>query len=42
MGLENGYVVASYVGYDNNRLMKSRHIPFGSPRASVDRLGNMT
>jgi membrane peptidoglycan carboxypeptidase len=34
MGLENGYVVASYVGYDDNRPMKSRHISiYGSAGA---------
>jgi membrane peptidoglycan carboxypeptidase len=34
IGLENGYVVASYVGYDDNRPMKSRHISiYGSAGA---------
>jgi membrane peptidoglycan carboxypeptidase len=34
MGLENGYVVASYVGYDDNRPMKTRHISiYGSAGA---------
>ena len=34
MGLQNGYVVASYVGYDDNRPMKSRHISiYGSAGA---------
>jgi penicillin-binding protein 1A len=34
LGLENGYVVASYVGYDDNRPMKSRHISiYGSAGA---------
>jgi membrane peptidoglycan carboxypeptidase len=34
MGLEDGYVVASYVGYDDNRPMKSRHISiYGSAGA---------
>ena len=33
-GLENGYVVASYVGYDDNRPMKSRYISiYGSAGA---------
>jgi membrane peptidoglycan carboxypeptidase len=34
ISLENGYVVASYVGYDDNRPMKSRHISiYGSAGA---------
>jgi len=34
IGLETGYVVASYVGYDDNRPMKSRHISiYGSAGA---------
>jgi len=34
LGLKNGYVVASYVGYDDNRPMKSRHISiYGSAGA---------
>ena len=34
LGLENGYVVASYVGYDDNRPMKSRYISiYGSAGA---------
>ena len=34
IGLKNGYVVASYVGYDDNRPMKSRHISiYGSAGA---------
>jgi membrane peptidoglycan carboxypeptidase len=34
IGLESGYVVASYVGYDDNRPMKSRHISiYGSAGA---------
>jgi membrane peptidoglycan carboxypeptidase len=34
IGLDNGYVVASYVGYDDNRPMKSRHISiYGSAGA---------
>jgi penicillin-binding protein 1A len=34
MGLEDGYVVASYIGYDDNRPMKSRHISiYGSAGA---------
>jgi penicillin-binding protein 1A len=34
MGLQNGYVVASYVGYDDNRPMKSKHISiYGSAGA---------
>jgi membrane peptidoglycan carboxypeptidase len=34
LGLEDGYVVASYVGYDDNRPMKSRHISiYGSAGA---------
>ena len=47
MDLENGYVVASYVGYDDNRPMKSRHISiYGSAGAlplwidSVNRIIN--
>ncbi len=47
IGLENGYVVASYVGYDDNRPMKSRHISiYGSAGAlplwidSVDMIVN--
>ncbi|MBP1739214.1 MAG: hypothetical protein H6Q48_1507, partial [Deltaproteobacteria bacterium] len=34
LGLENGYVVASYVGYDDNRPMKSRYVSiYGSAGA---------